>query len=410
MAKKRNKKRVQEDPCVVQARHKRDYISRLKLVSDQLVGAGWFDILPDADINLIYEKRYPPIIIKPAPGQTLNEKRWAYYHKGIVLLLDEKMPSIGGGQIPRRTMLSEGLCLLHFIELMGVDRFSGSERLREAFKPFLLSSQSNYKVITDEFFFLLFLIDVRNGNYYDGFMLADSTQINVNKIPLTSNTIYVYLHRPVKTNMLIDGGKRQITPLCRPAPHNMTLQVAIKPSAIGFETADDEPLQLYIQQHALQRLDERLGLLPDIVHGHLFFTLFQQPVTYVKENDYSLIAFTIHEHKVGYLLANLHDDKLLIHSFLFLTNDGTPEGRRLRKLTQLGKHDKKFLEIDKLSTFNAYHIEKDEALSALFREAGCGSLLEAGYMETISTAYTPGRDTAALRRYLSSSSYFENLG
>lgn len=409
MAKKKIKKKVQENPLVVQARHKRDYISRLKLVSDQLVGAGWFEIIPDADINLIYEKRYPPIIIKPAPGQILNEQRWTYYHKGLSLLLDEKIASIGGGQIPRRTMLSEGLCLLHFIELMGVDRFPGADRLREIFNPFLLSSQSHYKVITDEFFFLLFLIDVRNGNYYDGFMLADSTQINVNSIPLTSNTIFVYLHKPVKTTMLIDGSKRQITPLCRPAPHDVTLQVTIRPSAIGFITENDEPLPLYIQHHALQRLDERLGLLPDIVHGHLFFTLFQKPVTYSKEKDHSLIAFTIHEYKVGYLLTTLHDDKLLIRSFLFLTNDGTPEGRRLRKLTQLEKYDKKYLGIDKLSTFNAYHIEKDEALSALFREAGCGSLLEAGYMEAISTAYTPNRDTAALRRYLDSSTYFDSL-
>lgn len=184
----------------------------------------------------------------------------------------------------------------------------------------------------------------------------------------------------------------------------MTLQVKIKPSSIDFVTADDEPLPLYIQQHALQRLDERLDLLPDIVHGHLFFTLFQQPVAYVKEKDHSLIAFTIHHYKVGYLLTTLHEEKLLIRSFLFLTNDGTPEGRKLRKLTQLEKYDKKYLGIDKLSIFNAYHIDKDEELSALFQEAGCGSLLEAGYMKTISTAYTPNRDIATMRKYLDSSS------
>jgi hypothetical protein len=46
-------------------------------------------------------------------------------------------------------------------------------------------------------------------------------------------------------------------------------------------------------------------------------------------------------------LTTLNEGKLVIRSFLFLTNDGTPEGWKLRALTGLAKRDKKYLEIEK---------------------------------------------------------------
>ena len=82
----------------------------------------------------------------------------------------------------------------------------------------------------------------------------------------------------------------------------------------------------------------------------------------------------------------------MIRSFLFLTNDGPPEGRKLRALTGLAKYDKKYLGIDKLSTFTAYRIHEDEALSALCQGAGCSSLLDSRNLEAIAAEYTPPRD------------------
>ena len=56
--------------------------------------------------------------------------------------------------------------------------------------------------------------------------------------------------------------------------------------------------------------------------------------------------------------------------------------------------------VDKLSTFTAYRINEDEKLSALFREAGCGSLLDAKNLQAIAAEYTPDRDKSALQKYL----------
>ena len=69
-------------------------------------------------------------------------------------------------------------------------------------------------------------------------------------------------------------------------------------------------------------------------------------------------------------------DKLVIRTFLFLTNNGTPEGKKLHNLIGLQKADKEFLKIDKLSTFVNSDIKENEKLKALFCEAGCGDLFQ----------------------------------
>ncbi|WP_345951290.1 hypothetical protein ABDD95_07620 [Mucilaginibacter sp. PAMB04274] len=398
MAKKKNI--VQEDPVKLQAKHKRDYLSRLKMVCDKLVGAGWFELIPAADIDIIYEKRYRSLTIKPVPGVVIDTVRWQTYRETLSTLLDAPAFNVIEQNIPLKTMLSEGLTLTHFVSMMAENRFPRSEELRAVFKPFLITTHGYYGYIADQLASLLFLMDVRNGNFHDGFLHADCTQTNIGKVPATENTIFVHLFKPIISNIAINGRKREIIAVNRFVPRGVSLQVKIRPSAIGLQSVADDPLPLYIQRHALQRLDERLGLQANNVHAHLFFSLFEQPLNYVLGNGCTLIEFNMYEYKVGYLLTTLHDDKLVIRSFLFLTNDGTPEGRKLRQLTGLVKYDKKYLGIDKLSTFTAYKIHEDEELSSLFNEAGCGSLLDARNLQTIAAEYMPERDKATLHKYI----------
>lgn len=400
MSKKKSKNKVKENPHKLQVKHKHDYISRLKMVCDKLVGHGWFELIPGVDLDIIYEKRYPSLTIKMAPATVIDGVRWQTYRQTLSVLLDAPAFDISEHNIPLKTMLSEGLTLIHFVSMMAENRFPRSEELRAVFKPFIITTNVYYSYIADQVAFLLFLMDVRNGNIRDGFLHADRTQTNIGKVPATVNTIFVHLFRPIISSIVINGRKREIIAVNRFVPRGISLQVKFRPSAIGVQGVLDDPLPVYIQRHALQRLDERLGLQANNVHAHLFFSLYEQPINYVLGNGCTLIEFNMYEYKVGYLLTTFHDDKLVIRSFLFLTNDGTPEGRKLRQLTGLAKYDKKYLGIDKLSTFTAYKIHEDEELSILFHEAGCGSLLDARNLQAIAAEYTPERDKATLHKYL----------
>lgn len=400
MSKKKSKNKVKENPRKLLAKHRNDYVSRLKMVCDKLVGRGWFEVIPAVDLDIIYEKRYPSLTIKMAPGTVIDEVRWQSYRQTLSVLLDAPAFDISEHNIPLKTMLSEGLTLIHFVSMMAENRFPRSEELRALFKPFLITTNGYYSYIADQVAFLLFLMDVRNGNFRDGFLHADRTQTNIGKVPATANTIFVHLFRPIISSIVINGRRREIIAVNRFVSRGISLQVKFRLLDIGLQAVVDDPLPVYIQRHALQRLDERLGLQANNVHAHLFFSLYEQPVKYVLGNGCTLIEFNMYEYKVGYLLTTFHGDKLVIRSFLFLTNDGTPEGRKLRQLTGLAKYDKKYLGIDKLSTFTAYKIHEDEELNALFHEAGCGSLLDARNLQAIAAEYTPERDKATLHKYL----------
>jgi hypothetical protein len=136
------------------------------------------------------------------------------------------------------------------------------------------------------------------------------------------------------------------------------------------------PVPVYIQQHALRRLEERIGYTtPGMGYIVLQIALSEKKITPLKGNRV-LIACLIKGLKLGYLLAELVEGILVIRTFLLLTNSGTPEGNKLAQLTGLKIEDAKYLSIDNLQGLANSDIEQNETICKLFRNAGCGDILE----------------------------------
>ncbi len=120
----------------------------------------------------------------------------------------------------------------------------------------------------------------------------------------------------------------------------------------------------------------------------------------------SQVAYYLSDLKVGYFVVKLHGDKLVIHTFLFLTNNATPEGEKLNRLLNTDKKDKMYLDIDNLPSFNAYHIDQNEKLSELFKDAGCGSLLKLGHVKEFTEIDIKDKNSQSIEHYLESSPHF----
>jgi hypothetical protein len=136
------------------------------------------------------------------------------------------------------------------------------------------------------------------------------------------------------------------------------------------------PLPVYIQQHALNRLMERTGcIVPSMGNMILCFAFLHKKITPIKGN-HILIACTVRNLKIGYLLGEVREGIILIRTFLLLTNKGTPEGDKLAELTGLQIEDLKYLSIDNLQGLVNSDIDQNENICNLFREAGCGDILE----------------------------------
>ncbi|HBX46524.1 hypothetical protein [Limibacterium fermenti] len=135
-----------------------------------------------------------------------------------------------------------------------------------------------------------------------------------------------------------------------------------------------EQLGVYIQSHALKRLQERLDILDQYA---LNYTLWNNTVS-IKQvyryKGYYLLPYLLHDIKVGYLVARIIDDRFIIITFLFITHNSSPEGERLKQITGLTGRDISYWKIDRLSAFMNLDEAKYPELIALFEKAGMGSL------------------------------------
>jgi hypothetical protein len=175
----------------------------------------------------------------------------------------------------------------------------------------------------------------------------------------------------------IDGHKRTIYRACA-TTNEAFIPMTITPEKLGMGGLMQKfPLKVFIQMHAFERIEIRLGKLFRMFHYPYIIAaiLKSEPVPADNKNSF-LIPVTNLTARLGYLKADVMGDKLVIRTFLFLTNNGTPEGKKLNQLAGLQKVDKSYLGIDKLSTFILSDIKKDEKLKALFCEAGCGELFK----------------------------------
>ena len=133
-------------------------------------------------------------------------------------------------------------------------------------------------------------------------------------------------------------------------------------------------IPVFIQSHALKRMEERLdSIAPCHSYGYVFISLEKPKVTWFRGS--LLMDFIFANKKLGYLVVEIIENALLIKTFLLLTHDNTPEGEKHKELTGLSKFDIQYWAIDRISTFANSDLGDNEELKSLFEQAGCGNLL-----------------------------------
>jgi hypothetical protein len=189
----------------------------------------------------------------------------------------------------------------------------------------------------------------------------------------------VYGFPAQKCMMNINGSKRPAFHLAKP------LHTAKKPIEWitvdvnllkNFYKGNKKVLDVFIQSHALTRMKERLDLLDQQAINYALWENTHTIIQFEVSHGYLLLPFKVFGIKIGYLVANVTDDKLLFRTFLFITHNTSPEGVKLRKLTGLGKEDITYWKIDRLSTFVKLKEENYPGLIQLFCQAGLGMMME----------------------------------
>ena len=379
------------------------FLERITFIAKAMVGEAVFKLIPSHFLQDLVALRVPVLKAKAAPGSDILKSRVVQYNKLFTSLINEHtIETDFGVEIPISWYFTEGIVLLDQIWVMVDTDFRSAALVKEAFKQYLPESDhynwmGNLLNVTINDANVMLSEPDKHGIIYSD--ISDTIYINQDTV---SNSILIDQVKPEKTRILIDNVSRVVIKLGWIFAKNEWIQSYIKPAQIGFSgDGDNIPLPLYIQQHAIDQLQKRVDITPGIMFFAIIPCFIEDCTSFEKGNNHSKVAYYLAGQKIGYLVCNWCNDKIVIVTFLFLTNDGTPEGKKLEKILALEKADKQYLKIDTLPHFNSYHFENDKSLSAIFTAAGCDSLFKLGKLQEFSKRSVADKDPESIKKYIS---------
>jgi hypothetical protein len=186
--------------------------------------------------------------------------------------------------------------------------------------------------------------------------------------------IVLRFHRPQPRVVPVDGSTRKAFPCARSWASEGIRHTHWKNTQV--EMGGKKELPVFIERHAIDRLHQRIPLPghQSLLHN-IMVDCLEYPVLTPREPGKYLVDVRLGYHKVGYFVAQVLPDLVLIRTFLFLTMQGTPEADRLRDKLGLSRTDVERYKLDHFHTLTASNIADDPLLSRVLAECGCGHLL-----------------------------------
>ncbi|MHA4895192.1 hypothetical protein ACXZ1K_10585 [Pedobacter sp. PWIIR3] len=413
MASKKKKEAAAKAALEIEKQHKalkQRFIGRITELLEHYGGKSATKIFPPAFIGeKLFQLRYAVLKGKASPDYPIAKEKVVQFNSLLNYFMQDEFVALdNGNKYPLSWYPSEGLTLIYTIDNLDPD-IPEAIKVLPHFKQYLPKTK-HYEDIQLRFEDILLDATRYLSDLNTEIIKVDTTHSAVFVDYEPKNDLFVRAFKPETVTLLINGEKHSAIQLGWVNPYMKWHMLKVKPSQLGFKVGSlDIPLDIFVQKHALMRLKERINITPGVMHEILFLTFAEDKIIHVFKNGQSLVEYRISDEKAGYFLVKLHGNQLVIHTFLFLTNDRTPEGDKLKKLLAVEKTDKKYLEIDNLPAFNAYRIYENEALSKLFTEAGCGSLLKLGHLKAYSQIDVNDKDSESIERYLADAPYFRNM-
>ena len=176
---------------------------------------------------------------------------------------------------------------------------------------------------------------------------------------------------PIKKSISINGNRRPIYKVGLPSNANVHEWAKIDVSLLGDHySGEKKELDVYIQEHALKRMEERLDTMGALSRNFMLAITFPHLKSLESYRGYLLIPIEPANVRVGYLFCNVIKDMLVIRTFLFITHSATPEGDRLKEYTGMDRSDISYWKIDRLSTLLKIDKEHWPKLARMFEVVG----------------------------------------
>lgn len=382
MSKKNKHKKTQHDLKIIAARHKNEYLGWIKYYMDLWLGEGTFQLIPERNLQIMHMCRFTTPRLILAPETKIKSNILDDMKDTMIYLMDLDTMEIKKNDKPISFLhfTTYYMTILNYCALLNDDDFARAGVIRERAKEMLLYHDqilvNANEHIGSIMSGLAILFSSPEVKYY-----YTKSENHLGIKDLTGNFLIFRLHecKPVVEEFIVNDDPRPAFKIGFPRPNLGLDWFKIRPpDKDNFKWK--KAYEIYIQSHALDRLYERLNCLKDYhVTFEFFLGLLNPKIIY--ENGRMLIAYYYGKCKLGYFVTDLVDGKLLMRTFLFVTNEGTPESRKLKEIAGLGKLDISYWNIDKLKNFIDSDIATQPEIKNIFIEAGCGDLFEVNLQE-----------------------------
>ncbi len=359
------------------AHHKSDYLAKLDGLIKQAGMPEGLKGMPAKRMEFCYETRIHPFRVVSSKGLFSDKElkmASALFRIELKKIFIPLFP--GGEQIDLFTFYTLGMYLASIMRVIKKDLSKEALYATKQLQRFIdyhpdRSERAEEELSSFARLFGLLWTELDKEIVWVDLKFSDAEKTNYQLVPLLT------LHKErVETSQINSGDKlRPAVKLCFPTFNEGLFYMRMSPHHFGFDGSFAQiPLQIFMQAHAFARLRERLDFHVKMVVDISLYVSLSEPFVVLIEKGRGLIEMRFLEQRVGYLVAEVIEGVILIKTFLFLTNDGTPEANKLSALTGLHKLDKQYLSMDKLSSFIGSDLSASEELKELFTKAGCGSL------------------------------------
>ncbi|MBP1638774.1 MAG: hypothetical protein H6Q17_357 [Bacteroidetes bacterium] len=363
---------IQNKARLEREKAKNRFFSVFRTVCNEVGGEGVMELLNPLFLDVLYRFRMldPKIVNGSYPG--LTERDMCEIRKGF-----NRMIHLFTVQITEKLTVTLFDYLTVVVSLQTYQKFDCkynhefNQRMSAIMDPSIKTNGDHMICVVLEML-CLDLFDYSATISWGDFNYEHKKDKNQSFIPV------FYLHGEVQNPRTFNtsDGKRQAYRLSWFEHIGGPFGRKIDAGVLGLsDKQSDTPIDVYIQQHAINRMNERLDCLSKSEIYLMLDASFRSSIVLYTGDRRYLIEYRIFDSKIGYMLGEYVDGILLLKTFLFVTNNGTPEGRKLYELYGLGKLDKKYLMLDKLSSYIRSDIGNNEKLKSLFEQIGCAGLL-----------------------------------
>jgi hypothetical protein len=363
---------------VAKAQHKNEYIRKLRKVLNAIGCSHIYELLPPDEFDLLYKLRCQSIQIVIAPGDIMPPGKLKWIKRLLSAMLKRyEIPLLpDGGLIDLDTYFTAGMTLLFYGNSITFEVYPKAAQVKEALMPYLLERKYKNQAYAH----------LRQIAETIGLMLSDPIKriywATVNLDTTTNQNNYAYKmvwHSAIPEKRFVPIDREFHT-----AYRLGTARYQSGPAWVFYGAGHNIPnadnqkdVAVYLQSHVLSRLYERIDCIPkETVYREFLKSMENFNARCENDTGKIFIDLRIYNVKVGYLLATVVNNKLILRTFLFITLQGTPEGVALRKNAKLRKDEVTFLELDRLSTFMTPEIQHNKHLKQFFIEAGLQPLFE----------------------------------